>query len=75
MFDNISKNISQKTQGIIGIVIGIIILFGALINLGVFTALIHTIMIIAGIVLLFWGLEKSELLQHLKKQINKQITK
>ena len=66
MFDNIAKNISPKIQGVIGIVIGLLVLFGAFISLGVLQALIHTVMLVAGIILLFWGLEKTEFLKDLK---------
>lgn len=66
MFDHILKGIPAKTQGVAGIVVGGLLLFGAFGSLGVLQAFFHTIMVAAGVLLLFWGLDKSELLQKIK---------
>ena len=66
MLNNILKNISPKIQGIIAIVIGLILLFGSFMSLGLFKALFYTTMLVAGVVLLFWGIEKTEILKDLK---------
>lgn len=66
MFDHIVQGIPAKTQGIAGIVVGILLLFGAFGSLGMLQAFFHTIMVAAGVLLLFWGLDKSELLKSKK---------
>lgn len=67
MLDKLFKNIQVKHQGFIALVIGLLVLFGSLGRLGVLQAFFHTIMIIAGLSLLLWGLDKSDLLKSLKK--------
>lgn len=67
MFGKLFKNISNKTQGLVALAIGTLLLLGAFGHLGILQAFFNTIKIIAGVVLLFWGLEKSELLGSLKK--------
>ena len=67
MIENIFKNIPVKNQGFIALIIGTLVLFGSLGRLGVLQAFFHSIMIIAGISLLLWGLDKSNLLNTIKK--------
>lgn len=66
MLDNLFKNIDVKYQGFIALIIGLLVLFGSLGRLGILQAFFHTIMIIAGLSLLLWGLDKSDLLKNLK---------
>lgn len=70
MLDKFFKNISVKHQGFIALTIGILVLFGSLGRLGILQAFFHSIMIIAGISLLLWGIDKSDLLKSIKKLKN-----
>lgn len=67
MIDKLLKNISVKHQGFLALVVGLLVLFGSLGRLGVLQAFFHTIMIVAGLLLLLWGLDKSDLLKMIKK--------
>ena len=59
MLDKLIKNISTKHQGLLSLVMGVILILGALSKLGALQGILNTIMIAVGGVLLFWGLNKS----------------
>ena len=67
MIDNIYKNIPTKHQGFIALVLGILLLFGSLGRLGVIQTFFHVIMIVAGVNLILWGIDKSNILSIIKK--------
>lgn len=69
MIDNLFKSIPTKTQGILALIVGLLIVFGFLGKMGIPQILFHTAMVLAGVGLILWGLEKTDLLRQLKKLV------
>lgn len=67
MIDKFFKSIPEKTLGILALVVGLLIVFGFLGKMGIPQILFHTAMVVAGVGLILWGLEKSDLLKSFKK--------
>lgn len=61
MFHLFLRHMSPIQQGFIAVIIGFILLFGALGKLGFLQDFLNIIMVIVGIYLLVWGLDKSNL--------------
>lgn len=61
MFHLFLRNMSPVQQGLIALVVGLVLLFGALGKLGFLQEFLNIIMVIVGIYLLVWGLDKSNL--------------
>jgi hypothetical protein len=66
MFHLVLRNLSQVQQGIIAFAVGFVLLFGALGKLGFLQDFLNIIMIIIGLHLLIWGLEKSNIWKMIK---------
>ena len=66
MFHLILRNLSQVHQGIIAFAVGFVLLFGALGKLGFLQDFLNIIMVVVGIYLLVWGLDKSNLWKQIK---------
>lgn len=71
MLDKLIKNISTKHQGLLSLVMGVILILGALSKLGALQGILNTIMIAVGGVLLFWGLNKSGTVTQIQKLLKK----
>lgn len=71
MIKKFLKNIPEKHQGLIALVLGVLVLFGALGRLGVLQAFFYSIMIITSVSLLLWGLDKSDALKVIAKRLKK----
>ncbi|MBI2353086.1 hypothetical protein HYV11_02465 [Candidatus Dependentiae bacterium] len=67
MFDKILDSISAKNKGMIALVLGALVLIGAVGRLGILQDFFYIIMIIAGINLIVWGIRESEILGNSKK--------
>lgn len=65
------ESISTKHQGLLALLMGLILILGSLGKLGVLQGILNTIMIGVGIILLFWGLNKSKTLAEIKKLVKK----
>ena len=64
------RHMSTIQQGFVALIIGFILLFGALGKLGFLQDFLNIIMVIVGIYLLVWGLDKSNIwkkISNLKK--------
>lgn len=61
MFHLFLRNMSLVHQGLIALVVGFVLLFGALGKLGFLQDFLNIIMVVVGIYLLVWGLDKSNL--------------
>ena len=59
MFHLFLRNMSMVHQGLIALVVGFVLLFGAMGKLGLLQDSLNIIMMIIGIYLLVWGLDKS----------------
>ena len=59
MFHIFLRAMSPVQQGLIALVVGLVLLFGALGKLGFLQEFLNIIMVIVGIYLLVWGLDKS----------------
>jgi uncharacterized membrane protein len=68
MFHIMLRHLPQAQQGILAVIIGFILLFGALGKLGFLQQFLNIIMIVVGIYLLVWGLDKSNLLNKFKRK-------
>ena len=66
---NFLDNISVKNQGVLALLMGIILILGSLGKLGVLQGILETILVAVGIVLLVWGLLKSDLIASVKKML------
>ena len=71
MLDNLIKSISPQHQGMLALLMGIILILGALSKLGVLQGVLNTIMIIVGCVLLVWGTNKSGAIAQIQKMLKK----
>lgn len=56
-----------QQQGFLSLIIGFILLFGALGKLGFLQDFLNVIMVIVGVYLLVWGLDKSNLWTKIKE--------
>lgn len=61
MFHHIFGRMSLMHQGLFAIVLGFVLLFGALGKLGFLQDFLNIIMVIVGLYVLVWGLDKSNL--------------
>jgi hypothetical protein len=71
MFHIIVRHLSQVQQGLIALIVGFVLFFGALGKLGFLQEFLNIIMVIVGIYLLIFGLDKSGIwkkINFLKKQ-------
>ena len=59
MFHIFLRNMSPMQQGVISLIVGIVLLFGALGKVGFLQDFLNIIMVIVGVYLLVWGLDKS----------------
>jgi hypothetical protein len=71
MLDKLIKNISTKHQGLLSLLMGLILILGALSKLGALQGILNTIMIAVGAVLLFWGINKSGTVTQIQKLLKK----
>lgn len=61
MFHILVRHLSPVQQGFIALIVGFILLFGALGKLGFLQEFLNIIMVIVGIYLLVFGLDKSNI--------------
>lgn len=59
MFHVFLRNMSPTHQGLIALAVGFVLLFGAMGKLGLLQDSLNIIMMIVGIYLFIWGLDKS----------------
>jgi len=70
MFHTLLNQINSQQQGFIALLIGAILVFGALGKLGFLQDFLNLIMVVVGLYLLVWGLNTSNLwkkIKHMKK--------
>ncbi len=67
MFHIILTKLSQTQQGFLALIVGFILLFGALGKLGFLQQFLNIIMVAVGIYLFVWGIDKSNVLKKFKK--------
>lgn len=67
MFDMLLNKLSTSQKGILSLIIGSVLVLGALGKLGFFQDFLNIIMVIVGLFLLFHGLQATNLLGKLKK--------
>lgn len=65
MFHIFLRRLSPAQQGFIALILGFILVFGALGKLGFLQEFLNIIMVIVGLYLLVFGLDKSNLLRKL----------
>lgn len=71
MFHILLRSLSPVQQGFVALIVGFILFFGALGKLGFLQEFLNIIMVIVGIYLLIFGLDKSNIwkkINFLKKQ-------
>lgn len=61
MIQDLFNKISQKQQGFVALALGLILFLGALGKLGFLQNILDLIIVVVGVYLLFWGLDKSNL--------------
>ncbi|MCX5923985.1 MAG: hypothetical protein NTZ68_00970 [Candidatus Dependentiae bacterium] len=66
MIQDLFNKISQKQQGFVALALGIVLFFGALGKLGFLQDFLNIIMVVVGVYLLFWGIDKSNILKSIK---------
>lgn len=66
MLHKLLNSISNVHQGFIALIVGCVLVFGALGKLGFLQAFLNIIMIVVGIYLLLWGFHQSNLLSKIK---------
>ena len=71
MLDNLISSISTKQQGFLALLMGAILILGSLGKLGILQGILETIMIGAGIILLLWGLNKTDAYTQIKQLFSK----
>ena len=71
MLDNLISSISTKQQGFLALLMGAILILGSLGKLGILQGILETIMIGAGIILLLWGLNKTDAYTQIKQIVSK----
>jgi hypothetical protein len=71
MLDNLISSISTKQQGFLALLMGAILILGSLGKLGILQGILETIMIAAGIILLLWGLNKTDAYTQIKQLVSK----
>ena len=71
MLDNLISSISTKQQGFLALLMGAILILGSLGKLGVLQGILETIMIAAGVILLLWGLNKTDAYTQIKQLVSK----
>jgi hypothetical protein len=62
------RHLPQTQQGILAAVVGFVLLFGALGKLGFLQDFLHIILVVVGVYLLVWGIDKTNLLAKLKRK-------
>lgn len=67
MFKINFSDMPHQQQGFLSLIIGFILLFGALGKLGFLQDFLNIIMVIVGVYLLVWGLDKSNLWSKIKE--------
>jgi len=67
MFDMFLNKLSNSQKGILSLLIGLVLVLGALGKLGFFQDFLNIIMVIVGLFLLFHGLQATNILGKLKK--------
>ncbi len=60
------KDVSPYYQGWVALVIGSVLLLGALDKLNFLQDILNMFLIVAGAILIFWGLHKTDLLRSLR---------
>jgi uncharacterized membrane protein len=68
MFDMFLDKLSISQKGILSLILGLVLVLGALGKLGFFQDFLNIIMVIVGLFLLFHGLQATNILGKLKKQ-------
>lgn len=71
MFDKLLTKLSSVHQGYLALLMGLILVLGSLGKLGVLQGILNTILIAVGLILVFWGFNKSNSMQSLQKLIKK----
>lgn len=67
MFDIVLSKLSNSQRGVVSLILGFILVFGALGKLGFLQDFLNIIMVIVGLFLLFHGLSATNILSKLKK--------
>lgn len=67
MFDMFLDKLSVSQKGILSVILGLVLVLGALGKLGFFQDFLNIIMVIVGLFLLFHGLQATNILKKLKK--------
>lgn len=60
MFRHLFKNLSVEVQGVFACLLGMILILGTLGKLQILQGILNSVMIVAGLVLLFWGLHATK---------------
>ena len=66
MIQSLFNKISQKQQGFVALALGVVLFFGALGKLGFLQDFLNIIMVVVGVYLLFWGIDKSNIWKSIK---------
>lgn len=59
MFQNPIKNMSGESKGMLASLLGLILILGTLGKLQILQSILNSIMLLTGLILLFWGLNVS----------------
>ncbi|MDP3788709.1 MAG: hypothetical protein Q8Q60_05345 [Candidatus Chromulinivorax sp.] len=60
MFKNFFKGLSVNVQGVFACILGLILILGTLGKLQILQSILNSVMILTGLVLLFWGLHATK---------------
>jgi uncharacterized membrane protein len=67
MFDSLFGLVPASKRGFVSILLGLILILGALSKLGFLQGFLDLILVAVGLMLIFQGLEKTNLLKKIKK--------
>ena len=67
MFDTILNKLTHSQRGVLSLILGLILVFGALGKLGFLQDFLNMVMIIVGLFLLFYGVQTTNILAKFKK--------
>lgn len=68
MFDMVLNKLSHSQRGILALVLGFILVFGALGKLGFLQDFLNMVMVIVGLFLLFHGIQATNILAKFKRK-------
>ncbi len=71
MFMDMFEKLPVRIQGYIALMLGVILILGALGRLGIIQNILEMLLILTGLFIFFWGMKKSEVYTQLKAIISK----